>query len=333
MTLALGCVAALIAVAGLSLFAGGRPPGSRLVYGACLAVSLVALGAMLAQMQAAPERLALPLGLPWIGANFRLDPLAAAFLAVVNLGGAAASLYALGHGEHEPAPMRVLPFFPAFLAGMNLVVLADDAFTFLFAWEFMSLTSWALVMAHHEKPENLRAGYVYLVMASFGTLCLLLAFALLAGPDGGYAFADIEAGRQARPLAGLILVLVLLGAGSKAGLVPLHVWLPLAHPAAPSHVSALMSGVMTKVAIYGFVRIVFGLLGEPEWWWAMVVLAIGGGTALIGVLYAVMEQDLKKLLAYSTIENIGIVFVGLGLALAFRANRLDWPRRWRSPPR
>ena len=170
MTLALGCVAALIAVAGLSLFAGGRPPGSRLVYGACLAVSLVALGAMLAQMQAAPERLALPLGLPWIGANFRLDPLAAAFLAVVNLGGAAASLYALGHGEHEPAPMRVLPFFPAFLAGMNLVVLADDAFTFLFAWEFMSLTSWALVMAHHEKPENLRAGYVYLVMASFGTL-------------------------------------------------------------------------------------------------------------------------------------------------------------------
>ena len=323
MTLALGCVAALIAVAGLSLFAGGRPPGSRLVYGACLAVSLVALGAMLAQMQAAPERLALPLGLPWIGANFRLDPLAAAFLAVINLGGAAASLYALGHGEHEPAPMRVLPFFPAFLAGMNLVVLADDAFTFLFAWEFMSLTSWALVMAHHEKPENLRAGYVYLVMASFGTLCLLLAFALLAGPDGGYAFADIEAGRQARPLAGLILVLVLLGAGSKAGLVPLHVWLPLAHPAAPSHVSALMSGVMTKVAIYGFVRIVFGLLGEPEWWWAMVVLAIGGGTALIGVLYAVMEQDLKKLLAYSTIENIGIVFVGLGLALAFRANRLD----------
>ena len=126
MTLALGCVAALIAVAGLSLFAGGRPPGSRLVYGACLAVSLVALGAMLVQMQAAPERLALPLGLPWIGANFRLDPLAAAFLAVVNLGGAAASLYALGHGEHEPAPMRVLPFYPAFLAGMNLVVLADD---------------------------------------------------------------------------------------------------------------------------------------------------------------------------------------------------------------
>src|SRR3954465_5717195 len=172
--------------------------------------------------------------------------------------------------------MPLLPFFPAFLAGFNLVVLADDAFTFLFAWEFMSLTSWALALGHHETAENFRAGFVYLVMGSFGTLCLLLAFALLAGPDGGYAFADIEAGRQARPLAGLILVLVLLGAGSKAGLVPLHVWLPLAHPAAPSHVSALMSGVMTKVAIYGFIRVVFDLLGPPSWPASAVVLFLGG---------------------------------------------------------
>jgi formate hydrogenlyase subunit 3/multisubunit Na+/H+ antiporter MnhD subunit len=317
--LALACVAALLCIAGLSLFAGR----SRAVYGGCLAVCLVGLGLGLAQMWAEPVRLALPLGLPWIGANFRLDALSAGFLAVVNLGGAAASLYALGHGGHEPAPMRVLPFFPAFLAAMDLVVLADDAFTFLVAWEFMSLTSWALVMAHHEEPENLRAGYVYLVMASFGTLCLLLAFALLAGPEGSYAFADIDARPHPPALSGLVFVLVLVGAGSKAGLAPLHVWLPLAHPAAPSHVSALMSGVMTKVAVYGFVRIAFDLLGDPEWWWAMAVLAVGGGTAVLGVLQAVMERDLKKLLAYSTVENVGIVFVGLGLALAFRANRLD----------
>jgi hydrogenase-4 component B len=321
--LALTCVAAFLGIAGLSLFVGLRPAGSRAVYGGCLAVCLVGLGLGLAQMWAEPVRLALPLGLPWIGANFRLDALSAGFLAVVNLGGAAASLYALGHGGHEPAPMRVLPFFPAFLAAMNLVVLADDAFTFLVAWEFMSLSSWALVMAHHEEPENLRAGYVYLVMASFGTLCLLLAFALLAGPEGSYAFADIDARPHAPALSGLVFALVLVGAGSKAGLVPLHVWLPLAHPAAPSHVSALMSGVMTKVAVYGFVRIVFDLLGEPEWWWAMVALAVGGATAVLGVLQAVMERDLKKLLAYSTVENVGIVFVGIGLALAFRANRLD----------
>ena len=117
-----------------------------------------------------------------------------------------------------------------------------------------------------------------------------------------------------------MLVLALVGAGSKAGLVPLHVWLPLAHPAAPSHVSALMSGVMTKVAVYGFVRIVFDLLGPPDWWWSMVVLGVGGITAVIGVLYALMQHDLKRLLAYHTVENIGIIFIGLGLALAFKAD-------------
>ncbi len=117
---------------------------------------------------------------------------------------------------------------------------------------------------------------------------------------------------------------MLLGAGSKAGLVPLHVWLPLAHPAAPSHVSALMSGVMTKVAVYGFVRIVFDLLGLPAWWWSLVVLALGAGTAVLGVLYALMQHDLKRLLAYHTVENIGIIFIGLGLALAFRANAMDF---------
>ncbi len=117
-----------------------------------------------------------------------------------------------------------------------------------------------------------------------------------------------------------MLALVLTGTGSKAGLVPLHVWLPLAHPAAPSHVSALMSGVMTKVAIYGFVRIVFDLLGPPAWWWSLPVLALGSITAVLGVLFALMQRDLKRLLAFSTIENIGIVFIGLGLALAFKAN-------------
>jgi formate hydrogenlyase subunit 3/multisubunit Na+/H+ antiporter MnhD subunit len=214
----------------------------------------------------------------------------------------------------------VLPFYPAFLAGMNVVVLADDAFTFLVAWEFMSLTSWALVVAHHRERDNVYAGYVYLVMASTGAVALLLAFGMLAGPDGLYAFTDMRAHHPTAGLTGLILVLALVGAGSKAGLVPLHVWLPLAHPAAPSHVSALMSGVMTKVAVYGFVRIVFDLLGPPDWWWSMPVLALAGITAVMGVLYALMQHDLKRLLAYHTVENIGIIFIGLGLALAFEAH-------------
>src|SRR5262249_6445554 len=124
-------------------------------------------------------------------------------------------------------------------------------------------------------------------------------------------------------LAALVLGLALAGAGCKAGLVPLHVWLPLAHPAAPSHVSALMSGVMTKVAVYGFIRVVFDLLGVPGWWAGVVVLVLGGITAVLGVLYALMEHDLKRLLAYHTVENIGIIFIGVGLAMAFRANGLN----------
>jgi formate hydrogenlyase subunit 3/multisubunit Na+/H+ antiporter MnhD subunit len=156
-------------------------------------------------------------------------------------------------------------------------------------------------------------------MATGGALALLLVFGLLAGPSGGYAFADMRLAQPAAPLA-LVLVLTLVGTGSKAGLVPLHAWLPLAHPAAPSHVSALMSGVMTKVAVYGFIRIVFDLAGTPEWWWSIPVLIVAGVTTLLGVLYALMQHDLKRLLAYHTVENIGIIFIGLGLALAFEAN-------------
>src|SRR5512134_545058 len=323
--IALWCVAVLLGVSCLALVLSRSRLAHAVVYGACLAVATVGLGGGLTSLLAGGiSTAALPLGLPWIGVHFRIDALSAFFLAVVNLGAAAASLFALGYGRHEHSPERVLPFYPAFLAGMNLVVLADDAFTFLFSWEFMSLASWALVMAHHRRSGNAAAGYIYLLMASLGTLALLLAFGLLAGPGGGYAF---EAMRHATPsvgVGGAVLALALIGAGSKAGIVPLHVWLPLAHPAAPSHVSALMSGVMTKVAVYGFVRIVFDLLGGPVWWWGAVVPLLGGVTALMGVLYALMQHDLKRLLAYHTVENVGIIFIGLGLSLAFEANGIDW---------
>ena len=318
--IALSCAAVLLVVAAVTVFIVRAPTASSFVYGLCSAVALVSLyGALKHLLGAAPsESLALPLGIPWLGAHFRVDVLSAFFLAIVDLGAATASLFAIGYGRHEPAPFRVLPFYPAFLAGMTLVVLADDAFTFLVSWEFMSLTSWALVVSHHRVRDNIQAGYIYLVMAAFGTLTLLLAFGLLAGSEGHYSFAQIRAAHPAAGFAALVLILALIGTGSKAGLVPLHVWLPLAHPAAPSHVSALMSGVMTKVAVYGFVRIVFDLAGEPAWWWSMVVLALGGVTAVMGVLYALMQHDLKRLLAYHTVENIGIIFIGLGLALAFK---------------
>jgi hydrogenase-4 component B len=327
LVLHMACIGVLLATAPLAVAMSRSENATGVVYGATFATSAAALAVATLQLLTATASpaplLTMPLGLPWLGANFRYDRLAAFFLIVVNLGGAAASVYGLGYGRHESAPHRVLPFFPAFLAGMNLVVLADDAFTFLLCWEFMSLASWALVMAHHREPGNASAGYIYLVMASFGTLALLLAFGLLSGTAGSYAFTAIRASQHPQSSAVLVLILMLLGAGSKAGLVPLHVWLPLAHPAAPSHVSALMSGVMTKVAIYAFIRVVFDLLGPPAWSWSIVVLCLGGVTAVLGILYALMEKDLKRLLAYSTIENIGIIFVGLGLALAFQANGLQ----------
>ncbi len=322
---ALSLVGILLAAAAIAIPTSGTRMARPLVYGICLATTLclmtVAATALIGK-SATPSSLALPAGLPQLGAHFRIDALSAFFLFVVNLGATAASLFAIGYGRHEETPERVLPFYPAYLAGMNLVVLADDAFVFLVAWEFMSLTSWALVIANHKESDNLRAGYIYLLMASFGTLALLLAFGLLAGAEGNYTFAVIRSAPPSAGIAALILILAIIGTGSKAGLVPLHAWLPLAHPAAPSHVSALMSGVMTKVAVYGFIRIVFEMLGPPGWWWSVVVLVCGGATATMGVLYALMQRDLKRVLAYSTIENIGIIFSALGLSLAFKSEGL-----------
>lgn len=325
MLVALACVGALIALSLLGTAAAAKRHSTMFVYPlsmlACVGGAIN--GAVVVVGAPAPDVMTLPLGLPWLGMHMRIDALSGFFLALINFGGAAASLFAIGYGRHEASPGRVVPFYPAFLACMNLVLLADDAYSFLLSWELMSLASWALVMAHDTERDNARAGFIYLVMASCGTAALLLAFGLMAGAEGDYLFAAIRKQHHAELVSGLVLVLVLVGAGSKAGLVPLHVWLPLAHPAAPSHVSALMSGVMTKVAVYGFIRIVLDLLGSPQWWWAIVVLSIGAVTAVLGVLHAVMESDIKRLLAYSTVENIGFVFVGLGLTLGFAANGLS----------
>ena len=212
------CVAGLLLTAVLAIALSRAGSATAIIYSVTLAICVAALfGAMRWLLGDAVNSsgLTLPVGLPWLGAHFRLDALASFFLVVVNLGGAATSLYGLGYGHHELTPQRVLPFFPAFLAGMNLVVLADDAFTFLVSWEFMSLSSWALVMAHHRDPENRHAGYVYIVMASFGTLSLLLGFGLLAGGSGGYSFDEMRSAPTA--LSGQVLILAILGAGSKAG--------------------------------------------------------------------------------------------------------------------
>ncbi len=265
----------------------------------------------------------LPIGLPTIGLYFRLDALSAFFGLIVNIGIFAASIYGLGLGRGDFSK-RIEPFYPAFCAAMNTVLLADDAFGFLFFWELMSLSSWLLVVSRHEDAESREAGYVYLIMAAIGTVALLFAFGGLAGPAGGFAFDTIRANKLTPLVSALVLAAALVGTGSKAGIMPLHAWLPLAHPAAPSHVSALMSGVMTKVAVYAIIRIVFDLLGTPLWWWSLPFIILGAATAVGGLLYAVQEQDLKRLLAYSTVENLGIIFAGIGLAIAFKSSGIEY---------
>jgi len=239
---------------------------------AAIALGIVDLRVLLGGLEVTAR---LPIGLPTTGLHLRLDALSAFFGVVINGGVLAASVYGMGFDRARELTPRVEPLFPLFAAAMNLVLIADDAYAFLFSWELMSLTSWALVVARHTDPESRRAGHLYLVMAAIGTAALLFAFGGLAGPAGGYGFDTIRAHAPGPAVAALVLAAALIGCGSKGGLIPLHAWLPLAHPAAPSHVSALMSGVMTKVAIYGFVRITFDLLGPPAWWWGLPPIVLG----------------------------------------------------------
>jgi hydrogenase-4 component B len=320
-------IAILLASGPMGILACRRPDGHRAIYGLALIASVliaVAAGAWLLDPGAGEPTAALPLGLPWLQAHFRVDALSGYFLVVVNLLAAIVALYAIGYGAHEEEPQRVLPAYPVFIAGMNIVLLSDDAFSFLVAWEFMSLASWLLVLATHRQPGTAQAAYVYLVMAAVGGIALLLAFGVLAGVDGDYSFAGMRLASRGTLATVAAILLTLLGAGSKAGLVPLHAWLPLAHPAAPSHVSALMSGAMTKVALYAILRVLFDLTGGTAGWWpGLILICLGGLSAVMGALYALWQSDLKKLLAYSTVENVGIVALGLGLALVFRATGLS----------
>ncbi len=323
------CVVILLAIGPMGVAAARGRSGHLFIYPVSFLASgaiALAAGAMLLHPPAEPPIAILPLGLPWLEAHFRIDALAAYFLLLVNLLAAIVAIFAIGYGRDEEEPHRVLPVYPVFVAAMNLVLLSDDAFSLLVAWEFMSLTTWLLVLATHRQPGTAQAAYVYLVMAAIGGVALLLAFGVLAGLSGDYSFAAIRSASRGGTAVTAAILLTLVGAGSKAGLVPLHAWLPLAHPAAPSHVSALMSGAMTKVALYVILRVLFDLTVGPSggagWWPGLILIFLGGLSAVMGALYALLESDLKKLLAYSTVENVGIVALGLGLALVFRASGL-----------
>ncbi|QSA95842.1 hydrogenase 4 subunit B [Methylococcus sp. EFPC2] len=266
----------------------------------------------------------LPLGLPWLSWHVRLDALSGFFFCVLGLPLIAVSLYGPGyveefeHGKHAFAVLGL--FTGLFVAGMELVLLADDAFFFMIAWELMSVASYFLVAYQHEHAANRRAAFLYLLMAEIGAIAIILGFGVVAGFAGGLSFDALRGARLSPLWASAAFVLGLLGFGMKAGLVPIHAWLPEAHPVAPSHISALMSGVMLKIAVYGFIRFTFDLLDQILWQWGVLVLVIGSASAVLGILYALQQQNLKRLLAYSSVENLGIVFVALGLSLIFLSN-------------
>jgi hydrogenase-4 component B len=280
-----------------------------------LILCAVALSAALAP----PEVAVLPIGLPSLPFHFRLDSLSAFFLIVIGSVSAGVSAFAAGYfRQGEGTPPGLLAFeYHLFLASMVLVVLADDAYAFMVMWETMALSSFFLVTANHRIVEIQRAGYLYLLIAHIGAIGILLCFGVLQANTGDYTFANMRAQHLSPFWASAAFLLALFGFGAKAGIVPLHVWLPEAHPAAPSPVSALMSGVMLKTAIYGVLRVFFDLLATPIWWWGLLLLVVGLATALFGVVFAAVQVDMKRLLAYSSIENIGLLFAGIGLAVLF----------------
>ncbi len=264
------------------------------------------------------------LGLPWLPWHVRFDCLSGFFFLIIGIAVSAVSLYGPGYVnsyKENQHPFAVLGLFTGlFVAGMLLVLLADDAFFFMIAWELMSVASYFLVAFQHENPANRRAALLYLLMAEVGALAIILGFGVLAGFADGFTFDALRDAQLSKTWASIAFVLALLGFGMKAGIVPVHVWLPEAHPVAPSHISALMSGVMLKVALYGLIRFCFDLLGEVQWQWGVVLLILGTVSALGGILYAMMQANLKRLLAYSSVENIGIIFMVLGLSMIFMAN-------------
>ncbi len=318
-----GALALITAWAVIGLTGLVRPSAVRFVtrvlfpLGAVCGLALALLAAL--SLPLPPEAITLPIGLPDLPFHVRLDSLSCVFLFLLGAASAGISIFGAGYFEHGHGTSLGLLCvqYHLFLASMGLVLLADDAYLFMVAWETMALASYFLVTTEHGDPEIRRAGFLYLIVAHVGAIALLLSFGIMQGGSWLFTF-DAMRGAQLPPSwAALAFLLALFGFGAKAGLVPLHVWLPEAHPAAPSPVSALMSGVMLKTAVYGILRVTFDLLGNADWWWGLIPVGIGLFTAVFGVIFAASQTDMKRLLAYSSVENIGIIFTGLGLAIVF----------------
>lgn len=309
----------VIGAAGLLRPASVRFAGRQLFAVGAVVGGALALVAVWSLLEGGSWHGTLPIGLPDLHFHVRLDPLASVFLLLLGMSAAGVSVFAAGYfREGEGAAPGVLCLqYHLFLASMAFVLLADDAYAFMVAWEGMALSSYFLVTTQHQIPEIRGAGFLYLLMAHLGAISLFLCFGVLQGGSWQFTFDAMRHAHLQPAWAAAAFLMALVGFGAKAGLVPLHVWLPEAHPAAPSPVSALMSGVMLKTAVYGVLRITFDLLHQPLWWWGLVPLTLGLLTAFYGVVFAAVQTDMKRLLAYSSIENVGLIFTGLGLAIVF----------------
>ncbi len=310
----------LLGLAGLARAADLRFV-SRVLFPLSAAGSLVLTLAGVAAVLDQPSVVVIALGLPDLPFHLRVDSLSAFFIVLLGFAVTGISFFSAGYFRHGEgtAPGLLCLQYHVFVAAMVVVLLANDGYLFMIAWETMALASYFLVISSHRLPEIRSAGFLYLLIAHIGALAILLAFGVMQGAGGDYTFDAMRVGDLPAFWASAAFLLALFGFSAKAGLLPLHAWLPEAHPAAPSPVSALMSGVMLKTAIYGLLRVVFDLLAHPLWWWGVIALVLGLATALFGVMFAAVQTDMKRLLAYSSIENIGIIVAGFGLTIIFHA--------------
>src|SRR6266849_4589920 len=318
-------LAAYLTGALASLAAWRKPALCRCICcGSALAgASFGGLAAVLGILQGTPLRWSISSGIPLFAYSFDYDALAGFFNLTLAILAGAVSIYSFGYLKEFEGKRNIGFFgflFHLLLLSLTIVFTAANAFLFLIGWVVMALVAYGLVTFYHEDRETRRAGLLYIVMAHIDAGCLLLGFALLMQVSGSADFASFRtaAVHLSTSQQAVAFVLFFVGFGINAGVIPFHIWLPAAHPVAPSNISSLLSGVVLKAGIYGMARIFLVGLGVLPSWAGLLVLIVGVGSAVLGVLYALMEHDLKRLLAYHSIENIGIILIGLGAALVFR---------------
>jgi hydrogenase-4 component B len=317
-----GSVACLSAGALLPAFGGGR--NSRMASYAAVVLGCGLLFAYSSVALFAGGKA--PLGSFWmapgVGFSISVDRLSAFFLVIISSVSVAVGIYSAEygeHGRHEARKGATASLMSLFILSMALVVSSSNTLSFLFFWELMSLSSFLLVLSEYETEESRKAGTFYFVMTQLGAAFLFAAFIILHQASGSF---DIRQSQHLGPAAtDVVLACLFIGFGMKAGVIPFHKWLPYAHPASPSNVSALMSGVMLKVALYGLIRFMLYVV-TPNLAWSLAILLFGTVTAVLGVIYALKEHDIKRLLAYHSIENIGIILIGFGAFLVFRIHGL-----------